>query len=170
MRLYLSNYWKKNIITSLVIIFIIVIATTAFCIWSCDKEDYILVMCSLFFIILYCCMIFKTMKLIRYVEEENQRLVMYSFDGKKMSSINLEEDIYYEILPLTEGSFSQPDYIILSNIPFTSYRASGFTKLVPTCKTLDANGSQIIISSKYQDILKNIRSNTRGRFFCIDKN
>ena len=90
------------------------------------------------------------MKLVRYVVEENNQLVMYSFGGKKLSLLNLESDIYYEILPLIEGKYSTQDYIILSNSQFVSYRKKGFIGLAKICKSIDENGNQIIISYREQ--------------------
>ena len=83
MRIYLSNYWKKNLIVGIVIVFIIVIITVIFCAWNYDEEDYILIVGSIFFVLLFCYLISLSLKLIRYVTEENKQLVMYSFRKKK---------------------------------------------------------------------------------------
>lgn len=42
MRIYLSDYWKKNLIVGIAFAFIIVISTGIFCVWNYDEEDYIL--------------------------------------------------------------------------------------------------------------------------------
>lgn len=150
MRIYLSNYWKRNCMFSVVIILIAVIATIIFCIWGHDDEDYILIAGFLFFVFLFFYLTIISMKLVRYVVEENNQLVMYSFGGKKLSLLNLESDIYYEILPLIEGKYSTQDYIILSNSQFVSYRKKGFIGLAKICKSIDENGNQIIISYREQ--------------------
>lgn len=153
MRIYLSNYWKKNCIFSAVIFLIIIIATVMFCVYSHDAEDYILIAGSMFFVFLLCYMIFISMKLVRYVVKDKQHLIMYSFVGKKISSLNLETEIYYEVLPLTEGTFSKQDFIVLSNIPFVSYRSNHFIGLAKVCKFIDKNGNQIIMPYKNQYIM-----------------
>ena len=150
MSVYLSSYWKKNILVGLVINFMIIISSIVFCAWSNDKEDYVLVSCSLFFVLLLSYLMFLSMKLIRYVTIKNQDLIMCSFYGKQISSINLESDVYYEILPLIEGTYSRASFIIISNTPFVSYRERGFTGLMATCKSLDANGNQVIMPYKDQ--------------------
>lgn len=152
MRIYLSNYWKKNCIFSAVIVSIIIIATVMFCVWSHDREDYILIAGSLFFVFLICYMIFISMKLVRYVVKDKQQFIMYSFVGKKISSLNLETEIYYEVLPLTEGMFSKQDFIVLSNTPFMSYRSNHFICLSKICKSIDKHGNQIIMPYNKQYI------------------
>lgn len=150
MRIYLSSYWKKNCIFSTVIVSIIIITTIIFCIWSHDAEDYILIAGSLFFVFLFCYLIFVSMKLVRYVVKDKQQFVMCSFRGKKISSLNLEIDIYYEVLPLTEGTYSKQDFIVLSNMPFVSYRSNNFMGLAKICKSIDKNGNQIIMPYENQ--------------------
>lgn len=145
MRIYLSNYWKKNCVFSIVIIIMMVIAVIMFCIWSYDDEDYILIAGILFFIILFSYLTVVLLKLVRHVIKENNQFVMYSFDGKKLSSLNFESDIYYELLPLIEGIYSTQNYIVISNLSFSSYRKKGFTKLAQICRAIDQNGNQIII-------------------------
>lgn len=152
MRIYLSNYWKKSCIFSTIIASIIIISTIIFCIWSHDEEDYILIVGSLFFVFLFCYLIFMSTKLVRYVVTDNQQFIMCSFRGKRISSLNLETDIYYEVLPLIEGTYSKQDFIVLSNIPFASYRSNNFIGLAKICKSIDKNGNQIIMPYRNLDI------------------
>ena len=150
MRIYLSNYWKKTCVFSILIILVIIIATTIFCVWSHDTEDYILIAGSLFFVFLFCYLTLISMKLVRYIVKENNRIVMYSFIGKKLSALNLESDIYYEILPLIEGMYSTQDYIVISNSPFESYQKKRYTGIGKICKSIDENGNQIIMPYRKQ--------------------
>lgn len=145
MRIYLSSYWKKNCVFSIIIVVIIIISTIFFCIWSHEAEDYILIACSLFFVVLFCYLLFISMKLVRYVVKDKQQFIMCSFGGKMISSLNLDTDIYYEVLPLTEGTYSKQEFIILSNIPFVSYRSNDYRNLAKICKSIDKNGDQIIM-------------------------
>lgn len=148
MKIYLSNYWKANFIFSTVIVVIITIATTAFCIWSHDAEDYIMVICASFFVFLFCYLISISIKLVRYVVKDSQQLIMRSFRGEDIASLSLEKDVYYEVLSLIEGTHSKKDFIVLSNMPFKSYRSSHLTGLAEICKAIDKNGNQIIMSYK----------------------
>ena len=83
MRIYLSNYWKKNLILGIAFVFIIVVSTGIFCVWNYDEEDYILIVGSLFFVLLFCYLISKSLTLVRFVTEEGKQLVMYSFRKQK---------------------------------------------------------------------------------------
>lgn len=144
MRIYLSDYWEKNLIVGIAFVFIIVISTIIFCVWSHDEEDYILIVGSLAFVLLFCYLISLSLKLIRYVTEENKQLVMYSFRKQKKGSLSLDSDIYYEVLPLMEGTYSRKDFVVLSNKPFASFQKRGVFGLAKICKEIDTTGEQII--------------------------
>lgn len=73
---------------------------------------------------------------------------MRSFRGEDIASLSLEKDVYYEVLSLIEGTHSKKDFIVLSNMPFKSYRSSHLTGLAEICKAIDKNGNQIIMSYK----------------------
>lgn len=150
MKIYLSSYWKKSCIFSIIIVSIFIVATIFFCIWSHDEEDYILIVASLFFVFLFCYLILISIKLVRYVVKDKQQFIMYSFWNKKLSSLHLETDIFYEVLTLTEGTYSKQDFIVLSNMPFVSYQSNNFTGLAKICKSIDKNGNQIIMPYKNQ--------------------
>lgn len=152
MRIYLSNYWIKSCIFSISVAFIIIVSTVIFCVWSHDEEDYILIIGSLFFVFLLGYLINISLKLVRYVIVENRQLVMYSFRKKKISSLNLDADIYYEILSLNEGTYSGQDFIIFSNLPFESFQKRGAFGLAKICKTIDTNENQVIMPFREQYI------------------
>lgn len=145
MKIYLSSYWKRSCWFSTIMIVLILLFTVLFCIWSHDDEDYILIVGAVLFVLLFCYLTGISMRLVRYVRKENQQLVMYSLCGRKLSSLSLETDIYYEILPLIEGTCSKRDFIILSNEPFMSYQTNRFSGLAKICKSIDTTGNQVIM-------------------------
>ena len=61
-------------------------------------------------------------------------------------------DIYYEILPLVEGTNSKQDFIVLSNLTFKSFQKKGVFGLAKICKLIDANGEQVIMPFNNQYI------------------
>lgn len=69
-----------------------------------------------------------------------------------MSSLNLDADVYYEVLPLIEGMYSVKEFIILSNFPFEPYKSRGNKRkllgLAKVCKEIDVGGKQIIMPYK----------------------
>ena len=85
---------------------------------------------------------------------------MYSFGKKKKSYLNLNSDIYYEVLMLFEGTFSRQDFVILSNLPFKSYQKKGVLGLAKICKEIDANGKQIIMPYNNQYIFNLLDTST----------
>ena len=145
MKIYLSNHWKVNCIVGILIILAMIISTAVVCIWMPDEENYILVVCTFLFAALFCYLMIKSARLIRYVTKENQTLVMYSFAKKKIASLRLDSDIYYEIVPLIEGAFAKRDFIILSNSTFESFRKHKASGLAQVCKTIEERGNQIIM-------------------------
>lgn len=167
MRIYLSSYWKKNCISIIIIVSLIIISTTFFCIWSKDSEDYILIACSGFFVILLCDLLLTSMKLVRYVVKDKQQLIMCSFGGKKIASLNLDTEIYYEVLPLIEGTYSKQEFIVLSNLPFVSYGSKDDRKLAKICKSIDKNGNQIIMPYGNHDTMNLLDVSTWHRIISF---
>ncbi len=158
MKIYLSSYWKKSCVFCAIFVAIVVVSTVMFCIWSQDKEDYVLIIGSLLFIFLFGYLINTSLKLVRYIKVENNNLVMYSFCKKAMCAINLEAVVYYEILPLIESAYTKKEYIILSNFPFESFQKRSAEGLAKICKLIDTNGNQIIspFNNQFSSNLLNI--------------
>lgn len=154
MKICLSKYWKNNFICGIFmmfILFIVCILTIIFC--DPTKEDYILTGIMLSPIIGgYVWVEIIALQFIRYIKKENKQLVMYSFFGKKMALLDFKIDVYYEILPLIEGVYSTQKFIVLSNIPFESYKNHRVTRLGIICKLIDKNGTQIIMLYNNQTI------------------
>lgn len=149
MKVYLSKYWNKSCIFSAFIIFVAIILTLLFCIAYPDEEMYLLLICLLVYVSIYCYLLHISLKLLRYTIEENRQVTMYSFKKRKMSSLNLDADVYYEVLPLIEGMYSVKEFIILSNFPFEPYKNRSSKRkllgLAKVCKEIDADGKQIIM-------------------------
>lgn len=95
MKVYLSKYWNKSCIFSAFIISLVVIFTFLFCIAYPDEEMYILIFCLLVYVSIYCYLLYISLRLVRYIIEENRQVTMYSFKKRKMSSLNLDADVYY---------------------------------------------------------------------------
>ena len=146
MKVYLSKYWNKSCIFSVFIISLAIIFTLLFCIAYPDKEIYI------------------SLKLIRYIIEENRQVTMYLFKKRKMSSLNLDADVYYEVLPLIEGTYSVKEFIILSNFPFEPYKSRGNKRkllgLAKVCKEIDVGGKQIIMPYKNEYVSNLLNGST----------
>lgn len=143
MKIYLSNYWRKSSIFTVCLTAIIAVATAAFCIWSYDEEDYILITGALFFILLFACLQLNTLKLLDYVEVSNNQFVMCSVNGRRKCAINSDTLIYYQIVSLIEGTLSRTDFIVLSNQEFSLYQnGNGLAKV---CKEVNTKGNQIIM-------------------------
>lgn len=152
MRIYLSNRWKVNCIVGVLIILAMTISTAVVCIVMPDEENYILVICTFFFTALFCYLIFKSASLVKYVIKENRTLVMYSFAKKRLTSLCLDSDIYYEVVPLIDGMFSKQDFIVLSNLTFESFRRNKVLGLAQVCKAIEERGNQIIMPYSNQYI------------------
>ena len=157
MKIYLSKYWNNNSIFMLVMIALIIICTVIFCALMPDEENYILVILVALFGALQCFLLSLSLKLVRYVAVEDNFLVMYSFAGKRLSSIDLNSKTYFKIFHLLEGVFSARDFLVISN----SYidlpkKVKGLAEL---CKLVDANKDQIILpyDNPYIERLKSER-------------
>lgn len=157
MKIYLSKYWIETHILTVCLAAIIVVATTAFCIWSHDKEDYILIIGALFFILLFVCLQLSTRKLLDYVEVRNNQFVMCSVNGKEQCTIHSDDPVYYQIVPLNEGILSKAAFIVLSNQEFAPYPKD--CGLIKVHKDIADKGNQIIMPYHQASI----------PLFCLDK-
>ncbi|MGN0487180.1 MAG: hypothetical protein ACI4GB_08090 [Acutalibacteraceae bacterium] len=145
MKLYLSKYWKDTCMFGFFIILMIIVSTISFCIWSHDDEDYLLIIGALIFISIFGYLMYVSLKLVRYTITENEKVTMYSFNGNQLCSIDLDKDVYYEVLTLIEGAYSKKKFIIISNERFDPYRKSTDIGLAKICKLIDINKKQIIL-------------------------
>lgn len=157
MKIYLSKYWNNNLIFMLAMIALIIVCTVIFCVLLPDEENYILVILIALFEALLCFVLSLMLKLVRYVDEEDKFLVMYSFAGKKQAFIDVNAKTYFKVFRLVEGSFSTRDFVVISN----SYidlpkEVKGLAEL---CKLVDKNKKQIILpyENPYMERLKSER-------------
>lgn len=164
MKVYLSKYWNKSCIFSVFIISLAIIFTLLFCIAYPDEEMYILILCLLVYVLIYCYLLYISLKLIRYIIKENRQVTMYSFPKRKMSSLNLDAEVYYEVLPLIEGMYSVKKFIILSNFPFEPYKNRSNKRkllgLAKVCKEIDVDGKQIIMPYKNEYVSNLLNGST----------
>ena len=154
MKLYLSKYWVRNCVLITLMIAVILLLTVIFCALMPDEENYILVILVALFEVMQCFLLILMLKLVRYVVEEDNFLVMYSFNGKKQAFVDGNSKTYFKIFHLIEGSFSTRDFVVISN----SYidlpkEVKGLAEL---CKLVDKNREQIILpyDNPYMDRLK----------------
>lgn len=152
MKVYLSKLWIVNYIGAVVLIIAVVIFSIYSCFWCAGRgmDELIpaIVFCAFSYLGITVWLLCSYSSFIRYVDETNGKLVMYSFRGEYLSSLDPKADFYYEILPLRDGSFPCPDYIILSNSPFNTFRCGKVPGLGKVCDDLDKDGTQIIMPCK----------------------
>lgn len=145
MKFYVSSYWKRCVIFGTAMILAIFISTLIFCAWSRDSEDYIIIIGAAIFIIIIGYLTVLSLRLVRYITKDGNQMTMHSFCGRKMSSVNLELDVYYEICNMAEGTHKKQDFMIVSNTPFESYQKYGYNGLSKVCRAIDEKRDQIII-------------------------
>ena len=64
----------------------------------------------------------------------------------------MDSDIYYEVVPLIDGTFLKQDFIVLSNSTFEPFRKHKVLGLAQVCKTIEEKGNQIIMPYSDQHI------------------
>lgn len=154
MKNFLSQYWKRSCIFSVFITLIIIVTTIVFLIGSYSGEDYVLIICSLIFILVFALLIRISLIMVRYTRIKDDKLAMYSYRNKIICEISLEQDVYYEIMLLTESTYTSLQCAVLSNERFDSYKEYGELKLATVCKSVDGNGRQIIMP--YDDFTRSL--------------
>ena len=147
MKKYLSRYWIGNCIIAICAVAALIIWALVSFIDDPYKEDSIIfiVIVVLIFVFVAGIIINAAKLYIRYVQEENEYLVMRSIRNKKLSSVKLTDDIYYEILPMKESGYSGKTYIILSNQTFESFQKRRINGIGKACKLIDSHGNLVIM-------------------------
>ncbi len=145
MRKYLSKYWVRSCSFCILVVLIIVTTTILFFFHSYSGEDYILIIGSLFFALVFAFLIRISLIMVRYTKKAGNRLIMYSHRNRIICELFLEQNVYYEIMTLIESTSTTLHCVILSNERFDSYQEHGESKLAAVCKSVDRNGRQIII-------------------------
>ncbi len=158
MKTYLLKHWNANFIFGIMMIIAAIILTALFCILYPDRENYILIIGLSGYFAAFGAVICIASKLVRYITEENGQLVMYSLRKKKKGYLNTHEDIYYEILTLTEGMYCVNKFVVLSNVPFESYKRRSKKKayfglgLGTVCRLAEADGRQIVLPYEHSRV------------------
>ena len=145
MKVYLSKGWLIDT-TFLLVSTLLWVCMTIF-VWVSDDFSrlYILKFSVLVMTFDFCHMFLEGIKPCRYVIKNDNEIIMYSFGKKRLCTVNIHKDIYYEVLSLRETSSRSKDFIIISNEPFTSYKGNCYPGLGKVCNMIDANGKQVII-------------------------
>ena len=130
MKIYLSTYWRKSNLFNLCMIIFIVIGTIIFCIWTeGNEEDYVIILCSLLYILGFGGIIVGSRKFLTYVLVENNLFQSYSFFNNKLCEVDINKPIYYVIFNTPQGQFANSQFIAISNEMFHYQAFYGITKI-----------------------------------------
>lgn len=168
MKIKLSRYWEKNCKFAAAMIVFVAISAMLFCLWSRNDEDYIMVGCALCYILVFLYLIYLGKKQARYILVEKDTLSMCLIRGTQYGKVNLSRNMYYEILPLTEGMYSTREFVILSNDPFKSFQKRDiFARgLAAICKTVEKEGKYIILPCDDPYVTELLRSDS---CYCVGR-
>ncbi len=128
MKIYLSNYWRQTGYLLLVSIVFIILGTIVFCIWSNDREDYIFVLCSAYFILVLTGIFLCSKRFLTYIIIDNKEIKSFSFFSRELCSVSTERKIYYTIFSTPQG-VKRAEFIAISNEPFIYQETFGFAKV-----------------------------------------
>lgn len=118
MKIYLSDYWRKNFVFNLCCVILIVLGTIIFCLWSRDKEDYIFTIFSLFPAVPLIAILLSSKRFLTYVRIEDNKIISYSFRNKKLCVVNTHCEVYYSLFISPQGLLGTAEFIAISNEPF----------------------------------------------------
>lgn len=122
MKIYLSKYWRCGSLFFLCLLLLSIVSTVCFCVWSNDREDYIVVLCSLWVVSVLGGVLICSKRFLTYVIVENNEIQSFSLFSKKLCSITTATPIYYAVFDSPQG-MQCARFIALSNEPF-EYRAT----------------------------------------------
>lgn len=128
MKIYLSKYWRQTGYLILGLIIFIIIGTIAFCIWSNDSEDYIFVLCSIYFILVLTGISLCSKRFLTYIIIDNKEIKSFSFFSRNLCSVSTEKIIYYTIFSTPQGN-NRAKFIVISNEPFSYQETYGLAKV-----------------------------------------
>ena len=118
MRINLSNYWRKNDLIIICLIFLILGGTTTFCIWSADKEDIVLILLMALLVIILLGVLIFSNRLLAYSILEQNKVSAYTFFNKPMCEVSTTKPVFYSIFLSPQGTFVTTKMIAISNEPF----------------------------------------------------
>lgn len=142
---YLSVFWLAN---CLALITINIACAVAVLVFSLTYQGYVLAIGQLLFTAVSVWLVSIRLPVIRYVVEQNDHAIMYSYDKKVMGEVDLGKNIFYEVLKIDEGAIPIQRYAILSNFefsPFGPIRKNRKDDLVIVTRAVEANGHCIIL-------------------------
>lgn len=108
MKIYLSKYWRQNSLFILCLMILLIGALVFFCIWSNDREDYIMVLCAAWCVFILGCILVCSKRFLTYAIVEKHEIHSYSFFSKKLCTKR---------------------FIVLSNEPFEYQATYGAAKV-----------------------------------------
>ena len=119
MKIYLSKYWRQSYFSYLVTIICIVVFVVVFCIWSHDREDYIMILGALPWILTEVGPLVAAKRTATYAIIEPDEIHSYSFFSKKLCTVaTTTKPVYYVIFKTPVAGVWRDQFIALSNEPF----------------------------------------------------
>lgn len=128
MKIHLSNYWRQTGYLILGLIVFIILGTIVFCIWSNDREDYIFVLCSAYFILVLTGIFLCSKRFLTYIIIDDKAIKSFSFFSRELCSVSTKMKIYYTIFSTPQG-VNRAEFIAISNEPFSYQETYGFAKV-----------------------------------------
>lgn len=129
MKIYLSKYWRQNALFIFCLMILLIVASVFFCVWSNDREDYIIVLCVAWCVLILGCILVCSKRFLTYVIFKNYEIHSYSYFSKKLCTITTTNPIYYKIFTTPQGLLNKNEYIVLSNELFEYKETYGFAKV-----------------------------------------
>lgn len=120
MKIYISKYWRQSGILSFCVLIFLVVGLIVFCIWSNDKEDYIMVLCVAVYVLILGGILFGSKRFLTYA-------IIFIF-SKKLCVISTEKPVYYAIFSTPQGG-RIAKFIVISNELFEYRDTYGFAKV-----------------------------------------
>lgn len=118
MKIYLSKYWRFNCLCEVIMIFLLVAGTTAFCLWFRTVENYIMVLCCAIFVSILAVALFLSKKFLTYVIYENRVFTSFTFFGKQCCKVYGDKAVYYAKFISPQGQYGLKEFVAVSNEPF----------------------------------------------------
>ena len=152
-KIYLSKYWKQQLVIMFFIALLIALWLIKFCIFDfISYEDLIFVFCVFAILFAYVGFVYVNLFLVSYsiIDSFHKEVAMYSFFGKLVSSLDIsgKQTVYYEVIRLIEGTFASSEYMILSNSNFPFYANEKKKSISIVAKKVIESKNQIIVSKK----------------------
>lgn len=147
MKIYLSKYWRRSSLFILCLIMLLVVGLVFFCIWSNDRENYIMVLCVAWFVFILACILLCSKRFLTYAIIENHQIHSYSLFSKKLCTIITTKPTYYAFFSSSQG-VSNKKFIVISNAPF-EYQATYGTAKVKFIQHYDM-AKQVVLPFNYQ--------------------